>query len=160
MSAGLAGVLAEGAVAAIVAAKGGERNEDFFRVADDVALALGAEFGCGAQQFLQWRLRCKLKGSFARDGMECGLHLRAGWGTKEIYHTRHRGRSKAKLDSCERLGSAEKILDRGTNDAGRRFRGGLEAVAADQDDGGTFGLAHEEAGGGGELVGDGKDRRG
>ena len=58
MRAGLPGVLAEGTVAAIVAAKSGQRDEDFFRVGDDVALALGAEFGCGAQQFLQRRLRC------------------------------------------------------------------------------------------------------
>src|SRR4029077_16846929 len=40
VGAGLAGVLAEGAVAAIVAAKRGERDENFFREADDVAFAL------------------------------------------------------------------------------------------------------------------------
>ncbi len=49
VSAGLARVLAEGAVAAIVAAKGGERDENFFREGDDSSLPTGANFGGSAQ---------------------------------------------------------------------------------------------------------------
>src|ERR1700682_1504116 len=44
VSAGLARILAEGAVAAIVAAKGGERDEDFFREGDDSSLPARANF--------------------------------------------------------------------------------------------------------------------
>ena len=49
VSAGLARVLAEGAVAAIVAAKGGKRDEDFFREGDDSSLPASANFSGGAQ---------------------------------------------------------------------------------------------------------------
>ena len=63
-------------------------------------------------------------------------------------------------EDTEKKGLAEEVFAGGADDTGGEFGGRLEAIAADQDDGGTFGLAHEEAGGGGELVGDGKDRRG
>src|SRR6267378_4031318 len=49
VSARLARVLTEGAVAAIVAAKGGERDENFFREGDDSSLPTGANFGGSAQ---------------------------------------------------------------------------------------------------------------
>src|SRR6267143_1691410 len=49
VSAGLARVLSKGAVATIVAAKGGERDEDFFREGDDSSLPASADFGGSAQ---------------------------------------------------------------------------------------------------------------
>src|SRR5712692_11171532 len=54
----------------------------------------------------------------------------------------------------EKRGSTKQVFSGGADDAGGGFGGGLEAVAADQDDGGAFGFAHQEAGGGCELVGD------
>jgi len=57
VSAGLAGIFAEGAVAAIVAAESGQGDEDLFRIGDDIALALGAELGCGAKEVAEGRLR-------------------------------------------------------------------------------------------------------
>src|SRR5580704_238283 len=43
MRTGLAGVFAEGAVAAVVAAERGERNENFFRETDDRSLPASAQ---------------------------------------------------------------------------------------------------------------------
>src|SRR5207253_6833982 len=37
------------------------------------------------------------------------------------------------------------------------FRGGLVAIAADEDDGAAFGFAHEETGGSGKFIGDGEN---
>jgi len=42
-------------------------------------------------------------------------------------------------------------------DAGRGVRPGLEVIAANEDDGRALVFAHEQAGGGGEFVGDGQD---
>ena len=58
MSAGLAGVFAEGAVGAVVAAEGGEGDEDFFGVGDECAFALCAEGGgCGEEigEPVEWK---------------------------------------------------------------------------------------------------------
>ena len=70
MRAGLTGVFAEGAVAAIVAAKSGERDENLFRESDDCSLALGAQFGCGGEEVSEGSLRGLMEGFFAGWGME------------------------------------------------------------------------------------------
>src|SRR5882724_1838794 len=80
MSAGLARVFAEGAVAAIVAAEGRQRDEDFFRKGDDGSLALGTQFSGGAYEVREGSLRGQQKGFFAREGMECVEHLRGTYG--------------------------------------------------------------------------------
>src|SRR5713226_2289001 len=63
-------------------------------------------------------------------------------------------RKEFNTEVTEKKGSTKQVFSGGADDAGGGFGGGLEAVAADQDDGGTFGFAHQEAGGGCELVGD------
>ena len=50
---------------------------------------------------------------------------------------------------------AEKIFGRGPDDTSGGFSGGLVTIAANEDDGKAFGLAHEQAGSGGKFVGDG-----
>ncbi len=92
------------------------------------------------------------------DGVRSAFSSELGY-ERNLTHKAQRT-LKGQLDSCEWLGSAEEVFASGADDTGGEFGGRLEPVAADQDDGGTFGLTHEEAGGGGELVGDGKDRRG
>src|SRR5260370_1228051 len=46
MRAGLAGILAERALAAVIAAQRGQGNENFFGEGDDNSLPLSAEYGC------------------------------------------------------------------------------------------------------------------
>src|SRR3989454_10000806 len=95
--------------------------------------------------------------------MECGLHGRVSWATKESNTGDTRKTSWKKEENAGlktghyKPGSAEEVFGGGADDAGRGLRGGLEAVAADQDDRGAFGFTHQEAGGGGELVGDGEN---
>ena len=50
MRAGLARIFAEGAITAVIAAQRRERNEHFFREADDFALPSRADFACRMQQ--------------------------------------------------------------------------------------------------------------
>ncbi len=57
-----------------------------------------------------------------------------------------------------KAGLAEKVFGSGADDAGGGFRGGLVAVAADENSRGAFRFAHQETGGCGELVGDGENR--
>src|ERR1700704_3311921 len=57
-------------------------------------------------------------------------------------------------------GSAEEVFACGADDSGRGFSGWLVAVAPDEDGGKAFGFAHEQAGGCGELVGNGEHRGG
>src|SRR6266699_4947886 len=54
----------------------------------------------------------------------------------------------------------EEILGGGANDAGRGFRYRFVAIATNENNGRAFRLAHQEAGSGSELIGDGEDRRG
>src|SRR6266478_2428570 len=75
VSAGLAGILAEGAVATIVAAQSGERDEDFFGEGDDGSFSLGAEFGGGGEEVGQRRPRSQQDSVFARYGMDGRGHL-------------------------------------------------------------------------------------
>src|SRR2546427_9452750 len=95
--------------------------------------------------------------------MECGLHGRVSWATREFNtgDTRKTSWKKEKNTGLKtghyKPGSAEEVFGGGADDAGRGLRGWLEAVAADQDDRGAFGFTHQEAGGGGELVGDGEN---
>ncbi len=49
----LAGIFAEGAVAAVVAAQRGERDEDFFGEADDGSLPVGAQLSCGGEEIAE-----------------------------------------------------------------------------------------------------------
>ena len=65
MRARLAGVFAEGAVAAIVAAEGGQRDEDLFGKGDDIPFGLGADFGGGCQKVREGSLRGLMEGFFA-----------------------------------------------------------------------------------------------
>src|SRR5882762_6176008 len=53
--AGLAGIFSKGAVAAVVAAKSSQWDEDLFRKGDDSSLPAGANFGGCAQEFRQRR---------------------------------------------------------------------------------------------------------
>jgi len=50
MRAGLAGVTAEGAVAAVIATKIGERKENFARIGDEIAFEALSGRGCGGEQ--------------------------------------------------------------------------------------------------------------
>src|SRR5690242_15724113 len=52
---------------------------------------------------------------------------------------------------------AEEVFGGGADDTSSGFGSRLEAIAANEDNGGTLGLSHEETGSSGEFVGDGKD---
>ena len=82
MSAGLAGVFAEGAVATVVAAESGEGDKDFFGEGDDGSFSLGAEFGGSGEEVGQRRLRSQQDGVFARYGMDGREHLGRSHGYK------------------------------------------------------------------------------
>ena len=53
MRAGLAGILAKGAIAAVVAAERGKGDENLFGEGDGGSLSVGAEFGCEAEEFAE-----------------------------------------------------------------------------------------------------------
>src|SRR5216684_8655285 len=59
-------------------------------------------------------------------------------------------------ENAERKRLAEQVFVGGADDASGGFRGGLVAIAANQDDGKACRLGHQEAGGGGQLVGYGE----
>src|SRR5882672_5505139 len=63
-------------------------------------------------------------------------------------------------ENTEKRRSAEEVFRWGTDDTGGGFEAGLIAVSANEHDGRAFGLVHEKAGGGGELIGNGEDRCG
>src|SRR6266481_8614614 len=54
----------------------------------------------------------------------------------------------------------EEVFGGGTDDAGGGLEAGFVAVSANEHNRRAFGLFHEEAGGGGELIGNGEDRGG
>jgi len=56
--------------------------------------------------------------------------------------------------------SAEEVFGSGADDAGSGLRAGLEAVPANEHDRRAFGLFHEQAGSGGEFIGNGENRGG
>src|SRR5712692_805123 len=60
-------------------------------------------------------------------------------------------------ENAERRSLAEEVFCGGADDARGGFECGLVTIAANEDNGKTCGLAHEEAGGGGEFIGDGKN---
>src|ERR1700682_4913357 len=96
-----------------------------------------------------------MEGFFARDGMECRMHFANLPKVQKEFNTE----CTESAEATGKRGSAEQVFDGGTDDAGGGFRGGLVAIAANQDDGGAFRFAHQEAGSGGEVVGDGENRR-
>src|SRR6266849_4926291 len=63
-------------------------------------------------------------------------------------------------ENTEKRRSAEEIFVCGTDDAGGGLEARLVAVSANEHDRRAFGLFHEEAGGGGEFIGNGEDRCG
>src|SRR6266849_1913995 len=63
-------------------------------------------------------------------------------------------------ENTEKRRSAEEVCGCGTEDAGGGLEARLVAVSANQHDRRAFGLFHEEAGGGGELIGNGEYRCG
>src|SRR6267378_3613591 len=60
-------------------------------------------------------------------------------------------------ENRERTKLAEQVFGGGTDDAGGGFEAGLIAISANEHDRRAFGLVHEKAGGGGELIGDSED---
>src|SRR5258708_5054899 len=93
-----------------------------------------------------------MEGFFAGEGMECRMHFANLPKVQKEFNTEC-------TEAAEKRGSAEEVFGGGTDDAGGGFRGGLVAIAANQDDGRAFRFAHQEAGSGGEFVGDGENRR-
>src|SRR5260370_37195601 len=63
-------------------------------------------------------------------------------------------------ESTEKKGSTKQVFHGGEDDAGGEFGGRLVTIAADENDRGAFGFAHQEASRGGEFVGDREDRGG
>src|SRR5882762_1537946 len=63
-------------------------------------------------------------------------------------------------ENAEKRRSAEQVFRSGTDDAGRRLGHGLEAITTNENNREAFRFAHQEAGGGGEFVGDCENRCG
>src|SRR5258708_31306130 len=97
-----------------------------------------------------------MKGFFAGEGMECRMHFANLPKVQKEFNTE--GTESA--EATEKRGSAEQVFGSGTDDAGGGFRGGLVAIAANQDDGGAFRFAHQEASGGVQVVGRRENRPG
>src|SRR6266852_138506 len=60
-------------------------------------------------------------------------------------------------ENAERRSLAEEVFGGGADDASGGLGCGLVTIAANEDNGKTCGLAHKEAGGGGEFIGNGED---
>ncbi len=82
MCAGVAGISAESAVSAIVAAEIGQRQEDFARVGDDAGLEAFFGRARGGEEFGKIVVGAadEVQGGLARDG-DAGAHLGQGTGT-------------------------------------------------------------------------------
>src|SRR5260370_22256840 len=63
-------------------------------------------------------------------------------------------------ESKEKNGATKQVFHGGADDAGGEFGGRLVTIAADENDRGAFGFAHQEASRSGEFVGDREDRGG
>src|SRR6266404_5497554 len=62
-----------------------------------------------------------------------------------------------RTENTENARLAEEVFNWGTDDAGGGLEAGFVAVSANEHDGRAFGLFHEEAGSGGEFIGNGED---
>src|SRR5260221_11393730 len=77
MCARLAGILPKRAIAAVIAAKRGQRNENFFREGNDSSLPLSAKLACSGEEIREWSVLREAQSArpiedagFARRGAE------------------------------------------------------------------------------------------
>src|SRR5258708_29002618 len=88
MCARLAGILPKRAIAAVIAAKRGQRNENFFREGNDSSLPLSAKLACSGEEIREWSVLREAQSArpiedagFARRGAEVtGEAVRASCG--------------------------------------------------------------------------------
>src|SRR6266404_7751755 len=62
-----------------------------------------------------------------------------------------------RTENTENARLAEEVFNWGTDDAGGRLRAWVVTISANEHNRGAFGLFHEEAGSGGEFIGNGED---
>src|SRR5258708_24032765 len=101
MCARLAGILPKRAIAAVIAAKRGQRNENFFREGNDSSLPLSAKLACSGEEIREWSVLREAQSArpvedagFARRGAEvtgeavrASLRRRRHLGLMRLTHT-------------------------------------------------------------------------
>src|SRR5260221_1476113 len=93
MCARLAGILPKRAIAAVIAAKRGQRNENFFREGNDSSLPLSAKLACSGEEIREWSVLREAQSArpiedagFARRGAEVtGEAVRASCGCRRHF---------------------------------------------------------------------------
>src|SRR5258708_28687277 len=114
MCARLAGILPKRAIAAVIAAKRGQRNENFFREGNDSSLPLSAKLACSGEEIREWSVLREAQSArpiedagFARRGAEVtGEAVRASLGRRRPFRLRafsHTGPAPSGLHRCAGL---------------------------------------------------------
>src|SRR5258708_26080550 len=95
MCARLAGILPKRAIAAVIAAKRGQRNENFFREGNDSSLPLSAKLACSGEEIREWSVLREAQS--ARPIEDAGFARRGADVTGEAVGAFCRGRRQLAL---------------------------------------------------------------